>query len=115
LLKGLTISFGSVCKCGLLGGLAQFIWSQLRKIDTARARLGGFQGMSIGGGDSSDDHQQLRHSLTKINLLAREFVRNNSDMAMSHVAAYQKPYHRAAQDVALLIDESGTFQLMNAA
>lgn len=113
LFKGLTISFGSVCKCGLLGGLAQFVWSQLRKIDTARARLGGFQGMPIGGGSGTDDNQQFRQYLMKSNRLAREFVRNHSDMAMSHVAAFQKSYHRAAQDVALLIDESGKPQLLD--
>ncbi|CAJ1945651.1 unnamed protein product [Cylindrotheca closterium] len=106
LLKGVTVNFGSVCKCGLLGGLAQFVWSQLRKIDTARAKLSGFQTMSIG---QSNDFQnsKFRHYLMVSNRLARGFVRNNSDMAMSHVAAFQKSYNRAAQDVAILIDESG--------
>lgn len=106
LLKGVTVSFGSVCKCGLLGGLAQFVWSQLRKIDTARAKLSGFQTMSIG---QSNDFQngKIRHYLMLSNRVARAFVRNNSDMAMSHVAAFQKSYNRAAQDVAILIDESG--------
>jgi hypothetical protein len=109
LFRGLSISFGSVCKCGLVGGLAQFVWSQLRKIDIARATFGsGFQGMDIGS-SNDDDENQIRNILRKSNLVAREFVRNHSDMAMSHVAAFQKSYHRAAQDVALLIDESGMF------
>ena len=108
LFSGLTISFGSVAKCGLLGGLAQFIWSQLRKIDTARATLGGFQGMAIGTSTGNDENG-IRKYLMKSNQMAREFVRNHSDMAMSHIAAFQKSYHRAAQDVALLIDESGTY------
>lgn len=106
LLSGLTISFGSVAKCGLLGGLAQFIWSQVRKIDTARETLNGFRGMTIGDIDGTDE-DGIRHFLRKSNRKARAFIRNYSDMAMSHVAAFQKPYNRAAQDVALLIDESG--------
>ena len=74
LLKGVTVSFGSVCKCGLLGGLAQFVWSQLRKIDTARAKLSGFQTMSIG---QSNDFQnsKIRNYLMISNRLARNFVR----------------------------------------
>ncbi|KAL3943689.1 MAG: hypothetical protein SGBAC_002234 [Bacillariaceae sp.] len=112
LLKGMTVNFGSVCKCGLLGGLAQFVWSQLRKIDTARAKLSGFQAMSIG---QSNDFQnsKVRHYLMVSNRLARNFVRNNSDMAMSHVAAFQKSYNRAAQDIAILIDESGVEPIIN--
>ena len=53
LFSGLGVSFGSVAKCGLVGGLAQFLWSQLRKIDTAQATLGGLRGMDIGGTDQS--------------------------------------------------------------
>ena len=80
----------------------------MRKIDTARATLGGFQGMAIGTANGNDE-DGIRKYLMKSNQLAREFVRNHSDMAMSHIAAFQKSYHRAAQDVALLIDESGTY------
>ena len=107
LFSGLSINFGSVAQCGLLGGLAQFIWSQLRKIDTARANLAGFRGMSIGS--DSDNENIARQLLGKVNLWARGFVRSHSDMAMSHVAAYHKGYQRAAQDVAILVDESGEF------
>lgn len=104
--KGLTQNFGSVARCGLLGGVAQFTWSQLRKIDTARATFRNLQGMPIGY--SQDDATSLwDKTMLKANRIAREFVRNNSDMAMSHVAAYAKSYQRAAQDVAILIDESG--------
>ena len=102
LFLGLTQSFGSVAKCGLLGGFAQFVWSQLRKIDTARAT---FRSMSIGR--EPDEGTLWNKIMLQANILARDFVRNNSDMAMSHVAAFSKPYHRAAQDVAILIDESG--------
>lgn len=106
LFLGLTQSFGSVAKCGLLGGFAQFVWSQIRKIDTARATFRNLQGMSIG--NSEDNTSLWGKYMLQLNLLAREFVRNNSDMAMSHVAAFSKNYQRAAQDVAILIDESGT-------
>lgn len=106
LFSGLTISFGSVAKCGLLGGFAQFLWSQIRKIDTARATFGDFHGMSIG---QTNEHSTLNIFLSRANLWAREFVRGHSDMAMSHVASFQKSYHRAAQDVAILIDQSGEF------
>lgn len=106
LVMGLTQSFGSVAKCGLLGGFAQFLWSQLRKIDTARATFRNLQGMSIGR--VQDEGMSLWNRVVfQVDRMAREFVRNNSDMAMSHVAAYSKSYQRAAQDVAILIDESG--------
>jgi hypothetical protein len=108
LFSGLTISFGSVAKCGLLGGLAQFVWSQLRKIDTARATFGGLHGMSIG---QNNENSILHTYLLQTNLWAREFVRSHSDMAMSHVAAFQKSYQRAAQDVAILVDESGEYNV----
>jgi hypothetical protein len=103
LFSGLGVSFGSVAKCGLLGGFAQFLWSQLRKIDTAQATLGGLRGMDIGGTDQS----AMGQLLLKANMMARSFVRSHSDMAMSHVAAYQKTYQRAAQDVAILVEEKG--------
>jgi hypothetical protein len=81
------------------------VWSQIRKIDTARATFGrSFQGMTIG---NVDENSLVHKYLLQANILAREFVRGHSDMAMSHVAAFQKSYQRAAQDVAILIDESG--------
>ncbi len=109
LILGLTQSFGSVTKCGLLGGFAQFLWSQLRKIDTAKATFRNLQGMPIG--NSQDETTSLwSRIMLQVDRMAREFVRNNSDMAMSHVAAYSKSYQRAAQDVAILIDESGKYE-----
>lgn len=108
-MSGVSISFGSVAKCGLLGGLAQFFWSQLRKVDTARATLQDFQSMPVGG--NTDEERAVNRFLLKSNRLARDFVRNNSDMAMSHVAAYKKSYQRAALDVAILIDEKGKLLL----
>ena len=114
LLAGLTVSFVSVAKCGLLGGMAQFIWSQLRKIDTARATFGELQVMSIGSSSATNNEEEGNENLTRqyllvANVWARSFVRCHSDMAMSHVAAFQKTYQRAALDVAGLIDESGTY------
>jgi hypothetical protein len=111
LFTGLTTSFGSVAKCGLLGGLAQFLWSQIRKIDTARATFGNLHGMSVG--TSSGEDSVLNKYLLLANIWARDFVRSHSDMAMSHVAAFQKSYQRAALDVATLIDESGTLLLVD--
>jgi hypothetical protein len=72
LFSGLTISFGSVAKCGLLGGMAQFLWSQLRKIDTARATFGNLHGMSIGA--SSGEDSELNKYLLLANIWARDFV-----------------------------------------
>jgi hypothetical protein len=108
LFSGLSISFGSVAQCGLVGGLAQFLWSQLRKIDHATQTFRGYHGMNIGT-DTSDEHLVVK-LLTMANVVARNFVRTRSDMAMSHVAAYQKSYQRAAQDVAALVAESGTLR-----
>ena len=105
---GLTVSFGSVAKCGLLGGLAQFIWSQIRKIDHARATIGGMRGMDVnGGGGESEDGGVFRRLMRRLNAMARDFVRTHSDMAMSYVADYQMSYTQAAQEVAILVDESG--------
>lgn len=111
LLQGLTRSFGSVARCGLLGGVAQLVWSQIRKIDKARATFQNLQGMSIGQPQEESMSCWNRYML-QASVMARGFVRNNSDMAMSHVAAFSKPYQRAAQDIAILIDESGTCSTM---
>jgi hypothetical protein len=113
LATGLRVSFGSVAQCGLVGGPAQFIWSQVRKVEAAQnviAQARGdngtaFQGMQIG----SDDTSMITKLWNRINTVARGFVRGHSDLAMSHVAAYYKSYQKAARDVAILIDESGTF------
>ena len=139
---GCTISFGSVVQCGLLGGLAQFVWSQLRKVDAAAAQSAwllrawrqqqrreqqeqdesmerldgdqrGFASMPI---ETTTSPRRQNRKITW-NLLkylweyclgvCRAFVKGHSDWAMAHVAAYYKPYHRAARDVAALVDESG--------
>ena len=113
LMEGLTVSFGSVAKCGLLGGLAQFVWSQIRKIDHAQATFKGMRGMEIGEsstnriGMSSENDGFFRRQMHRFNALARYFVRTHSDMAMSYVADYQMSYARAAQEVAMLVDEAG--------
>jgi len=108
---GLTVSFGSIAQCGLLGGLAQFVWSQLRKIDAARSVLAnsrpqsnaGFRGMQIGG-----ESRRACTICNGIHQLLRTFVGRFSDLAMSHVAAYYKSYQLAARDVATLVEDSGT-------
>ena len=122
LAAGLTVSFGSVVQCGLIGGFAQFVWSQLRKVDAARSiwvRLrensNGFSSMQVGrqtmggsGGPGNGAAASLVRKLwMQFSSLARNFVRGHSDLAMSHVAAYYKNYHRAAKDVASLVDKSG--------
>lgn len=107
---GLTVSFGSVAECGLLGGLAQFVWSQVRKVEAARSavqqtrqnRDGGFRGMQIGG-----DTSLVSKLWSRVDHVLRAFVSRFTDMAMTHVAAYYKNYQRAARDVTVLIEESG--------
>lgn len=120
LIAGLTVSFGSVAHCGLLGGVAQFVWSALRKIEAASAARsayharangsGGFRGMRIGA-DGNSSSLGSTNILVKLwnqaNVMARNFVRGHSDLAMSHVAAYYKSYHRASLDVSALVDQSG--------
>lgn len=109
LLSGLTTSFGSVAECGLLGGPAQFIWSQIRKVEIAKQVIsnernhGDFRGMEIGTHEVS----LLTRIWIGITTGARNFVRTFSDLAMPHVAAYYKSYQRAAKDVAHLIEQSG--------
>jgi len=104
----LTKNFGSMAHCGLLGGVAQFVWSQIRKVEFAqmliRNRSGaGFRGMRIG-----EEQAATGLGLTsKLLTVSRGFVRNHSDLAMTHVAAYYKGYSRAARDVATVIEESG--------
>jgi len=100
--SGLTVSFGSVAKCGLLGGFAQFVWSQIRKIDHARATFGGMRAMPV-----RDEEGIVPRVMKWINIIARDFVRTHSDMAMSYVADYQMSYTRAAREVAILLDEAG--------
>lgn len=132
-LSGLSVSFGSVAQCGLLGGPAQFVWCQLRKVDATRTAIvhrlqqqprdfqpnravtivmgvtgvsanGGFRGMQIGQEEGTSVVQKL---LNRANVIARAFVRAHSDLAMSHVAAYYKSYKRAALDVSDLVEQAG--------
>jgi hypothetical protein len=114
-LAAATVSFGSVAQCGLLGGLAQLMWSGIRNVDAIVARFfgsrnSGFRGMDIGG--TSPYHISTISKIAvamaqKADHTTRSFVRNHHDLAMSHVAAYYKSYRRAAQDVSALIDSSG--------
>jgi hypothetical protein len=109
LYAGLTVSFGSVAQCGLLGGLAHFLWSQVRMVEY-RGGNGhhdgtGFQGMQIG----SENATILAKLWAHVNSMTRGFVKRYSDLGMCHVAAYHKSYQRAARDVAVLIEESGTY------
>lgn len=108
LYSGISVSFGSVAHGALLGDLAQFVWSQIRKLEEGEALLirrreAGFQGMQIGDSDTSLPSIVL----SRMKTFARAFVKRHSDLAMSHVAAYQKSFHRAAKDVSQLIEDSG--------
>ena len=119
LISGCTISFGSVAQCGLLGGLAQFLWSVCRNMDVMgffiQARFSnstsGFRGMDIGPSGGIANPRQWKQTVVfwwrKLDVAIRGFVRGHSDLAMSHVAAYYKGYQRAANDVAALIETSG--------
>lgn len=123
LTAGCTVSFGSVAQCGLLGGLAQFLWSFVRNIEAmgffiqrrfnnnSRGRRNGFRGMEISVNGSGGNQRQWRQMLAlywrRLDVVIRKFVRSHSDLALSHVAAYFKSYQRAATDVAVLIETSG--------
>ncbi len=121
---GCTLGFGSVAQCGLLGGLAQMLWSFVRNINAIGLFLRrrqpqsnscsrGFRGMEIATDGSSimANPQRWHHFCTelwsKIDDAIRHFVRSHSDLAMSHVAMYYKSYQMAAKDVAALIETSG--------
>jgi hypothetical protein len=108
-LAAVTISFGSVAQCGLLGGLAQFTWSLVRNADSLSASLSqrsvGFHGMQIG--QDGRGVSMIWKVVNKASIVARSFVRTHSDLAMCHVAAYYKSYQRAASDVMGLVDVSG--------
>ena len=115
LISGCTISFGSIAQCGLLGGLAQFLWSVCRNMDAMgffiRRRFSngtvGFRGMDIGSSGGTTWKQTISFMWRKLDVAIRGFVRGHSDLAMSHVSAYYKGYQRAANDVAVLIESSG--------
>ncbi|GAX23409.1 hypothetical protein FisN_15Lh130 [Fistulifera solaris] len=115
---GMTVSFGSVCQCGLFGGIAQFLWSQIRKIEFSRSLIlrhrnnigqNGFRGMEVNGSDQSCCTRMYESAL----YLARSFVRRFSDLAMCHVALFYKSYQRAALDVATLVEESGVEPILH--
>jgi len=127
LLQAVTISFGSVAKCALLGGLAQFVWSCLRnarvaQVIIARRRTNavsavttsGFQGMDVQTTRSSESGRDVYSNI--VYQLAqwcqdtcRQFVTYHTDLGMAHVATYYKSYSRAAVDVSNLVHSSGKF------
>ena len=132
LLAGCTFSFGSVAQCGLVGGLAQILWSVVRNIDAAgfflqrRFPNRAMQRMDIsinsggvgsGGGGLPINSRQWKQTLAywwrRLDVAIRGFVRSHSDLAMSHVAAYYKTYQRAANDVAALIETSGVESIIH--
>jgi len=133
LTAGCTFSFGSVAQCGLVGGLAQILWSVVRNIDAAgfflQRRFSNSSAMrrmdiSInssggggGGGGLPTNARQWKQTLAywwrRLDVAIRGFVRSHSDLAMSHVAAYYKTYQRAANDVAALIETSGVESIIH--
>jgi len=136
---GCSFSFGSVAQCGLLGGLAQFLWSCVRNFDGAafflqrRGRRRGnngdlsssFRGMDISTADDGNsgygggiaNPRQWKETMAiwwrRMDVAIRGFVRSHSDLAMSHVAAHYKSYQRAANDVAVLIETSGVESIIH--
>lgn len=133
LMNGVTVSFGSVAQCGLVGGIAQYIYSQLRKYQAAHAFFRPTTTRDSSSAPSSSQPQRTRNGFRSMNVvtstngssrssrslsfcshvgvsvlgLARGFVRRYSDLAMCHVALYYKSYQKAARDVAVLVEESG--------
>jgi hypothetical protein len=115
--SALTVSFGSIVQCALLGGVANFVWSLLRMWESFTASqlryesLGQetFQEMDIER--HRDDGLNLRQSLftswQKFIVASKSFVTNHNDLALAHVGAYYKSYTRAANDVMSLIITSG--------
>ena len=110
LIAAVTISFGSVAQCGLLGGFAQWTWSMVRHADALLIHDRTFSRMQIGQ-DGRVSVSLVLKLVTQANVFARSFVRSHSDLAMCHVAAYYKSYQKAASDVMMLVDASGTFVL----
>ncbi len=131
LTAGCTFSFGSVAQCGLVGGLAQILWSVVRNIDAAgfflQRRFSNSSAMrrmdiSINSGSGGSvglptNARQWKQTLAywwrRLDVAIRGFVRSHSDLAMSHVAAYYKTYQRAANDVAGLIEASGVESIIH--
>ncbi|KAL7440641.1 hypothetical protein ACHAXM_008487 [Skeletonema potamos] len=134
LTAGCTFSFGSVAQCGLVGGLAQILWSVVRNIDAAgfflQRRFSNSNAMrrmeisvnNVGGGSGVSSglptnarqwKQTLAYWWRRLDVAIRGFVRSHSDLAMSHVAAYYKTYQRAANDVAALIETSGVESIIH--
>lgn len=126
---GCTIGLGSVAQCGLLGGLAQMLWSFVRNINAMGLFLRrfqpqsmnssrGFRGMEISTDNSvvTTNPHRWKHAMEdcwrKLDAAIRSFVRCHSDLAMSHVAMYYKSYQMAAHDVAALIETSGTCSII---
>ena len=112
----LTVSFGSIAQCGLLGGLAQFVWSAIRNVEALTVTLSqrfpstartGFRGMPIGQEGISDGIGFTSKVIGTLHSLARSFVRSHTDLGLSQVASSYKSYQRAALDVSILMDGSG--------
>jgi len=105
----LTTSLGSIIQVSLLGGIAQIIWYGLRSMDGIISRFSGFRSMNIGIGTgvNHDRWENVKALWRRIDMNARDFVRNHSDLGLSHVAAYFKSAKRASNDVILLIESSG--------
>eukprot|EP00520_Triparma_pacifica_P000232 CAMPEP_0118656026 /NCGR_PEP_ID=MMETSP0785-20121206/13263_1 /TAXON_ID=91992 /ORGANISM="Bolidomonas pacifica, Strain CCMP 1866" /LENGTH=706 /DNA_ID=CAMNT_0006548845 /DNA_START=78 /DNA_END=2195 /DNA_ORIENTATION=+ len=112
-LQALTVSFGSVVKCAMLGGLAQFSWGIVRYLDAVErfrqrrkrggGHAGGFNSMNIGEASISSNTASTSF---KVYTLLKSFVRSYNDFGLAHCAAYCKSYRRAALDVYDLIEES---------
>lgn len=111
-----TVSFGSVAQCGLLGGLAQFVWSVVRNVDAITVALSqrfpsttrsGFRGMQIGQEGIGEGIGIISKMVQRLHGWARSFVRSHTDLGLTQVASCYKSYQRAALDVSMLVDGSG--------
>ena len=109
LFSAMTKSLGSIAQCALLSWFAQFLWWFMHEWErlshSSRRYLPlrsgvGFRGMAVGAGGSEAWRQKLY-------VVAKRFIRNRTDLALCHVAAYFKSYQRAANDVMALVDGSG--------
>jgi len=112
-IQAVTVSFGSVVKCAMLGGLAQFAWGVVRYLDEVErfrqrrkrggGHMGGFNSMNIG--DVSSGNNSVSAAF-RVYTVLKAFVRSYNDFGLAHCAAYCKSYRRAAFDVYALIEES---------
>jgi hypothetical protein len=105
--QALTVSFGSVAKCAVMGGLAQLAWKAVWYLDaieryrsSRRGRAGGFSRMNVSDAPAGGRGEGDAGGTAPL----RAFARAHNDYGLAHCAAYCKSYKRAALDVADLFE-----------